>query len=346
MNEHYFIGKSKGETAIFRINDDQSVTVISNEEFRLEVQNMFVVQGRGSAKPVAIEKFWKESPHRHERKLVFRPGGTAQPGEFNLWRGFASCRRRAGRSNGALFLRHLLWVICRRDREKFKYLMRLFAWYVQNPDKHAGVVLVLRSRHEGTGKSTVGQVLLEIFGQHGLLVDDKERLLGRFIDHLETACFVLAEEILFAGDRKSADKMKSMITGDKLQVERKYGSCRQVQNRMKVVATTNHDHAVVAGTGDRRYAVYDIGNDRAGDREWFDALYQDLADGGTREFLWLLQSVQLEKWHPRMAIRTAETKEQRSRSGDSVSQWSQSCIIADAIIGADAPILRASTLAL
>ena len=77
MNEHYFIGKSKGETAIFRINDDQSVTVISNEEFRLEVQNMFVVQGRGSAKPVAIEKFWKESPHRHERKLVFRPGGTA-----------------------------------------------------------------------------------------------------------------------------------------------------------------------------------------------------------------------------------------------------------------------------
>ena len=177
---------------------------------------------------------------------------------------------------------------------------------------------------------------LDIFGQHGLLVDDKERLLGRFNDHLETACFVLTEEILFAGDRKSADKMKSMITGDKLQLERKYGSCRQVQNRMKVLATTNHDHAVVAGTGDRRYVVYDVSNDRAGDREWFDALYQDLADGGTREFLWLLQSVQLEKWHPRMAIRTAETKEQQRMSGDSVSQWSQSCIIADAIIGADA----------
>ncbi|RZN32306.1 primase-helicase family protein [Bradyrhizobium sp. Leo121] len=334
MNEHYFIGRSKGETAIFRINDDGSATVVPNEEFRLEVQNIFVVHGRGSAKPVAIEKFWKESPYRHERTLVFKPGGAAQPGEFNLWRGFG-VEPQQGWQKQRRFLRHLLRVICRRDREKFKYLMRLFAWFVQNPDKHAGVVLVLKSRQEGTGKSTVGQVLLEIFGQHGLLVDDKERLLGRFTDHLETTCFVLAEEILFAGDRKSADKMKSMITGDKLQLERKYGSCRQVQNRMKVVATTNHDHAIVAGTGDRRYVVYDVGSEHAEDKEWFDALYQDLADGGTSEFLWLLRSIKLESWHPRMVIRTAETKEQQRMSGDSVSQWSQSCIIADAIIGAD-----------
>ena len=162
MNEHYFIGKRNGETAIFRINDDQSVTAVSNEEFRLEVQNIFVVPNRGSAKPVPIEKFWKESPHRDERKLVFRPGGTAQPGEFNLWRGFGVVPKK-GWQKQRRFLRHLLWIICRRDREKFKYLMRLFAWYVQNPDKHAGVVLVLKSRHEGTGKSTVGQVLLRHF---------------------------------------------------------------------------------------------------------------------------------------------------------------------------------------
>src|SRR5207237_8507682 len=84
------------------------------------------------------------------------------------------------------FWRHLRRVICRRDKQKFKYLMRLLAWFVQNPDKHAGVVLVLKSREQGTGKSTAGKVLLDIVGQHGFLVDDKDRLLGRFSDSLAT----------------------------------------------------------------------------------------------------------------------------------------------------------------
>src|SRR4051812_163801 len=328
LNAHFFIGKSRMETAIFRINDDRSVTFIPSDQFKLEVQNIFVK--RGSAKPVPAEKFWKESPDRHERELVFKPGGTTAPHEFNLWRGF-DVEARKGWQKQRRFLRHLLNVICRHDKQKFRYLMQLLAWFVQHPDKHAGVVLVLKSREQGTGKSTVGKVMLDIFGQHGSLVDDKDRLLGRFTDWLETACFVLAEEILFAGDLKSADKMKSMITSDTLQVERKFGSCRQVTNRMKVIATTNHDHAVAAGVRDRRHVVYDVSNEHVGDNEWFDALYRDLADGGTSEFLCLLQSLKLRDWHPRLTIKTEETIEQQRMSGDSVSQWSQACIIADGI---------------
>ena len=82
---------------------------------------------------------------------------------------------------------------------------------MQNPDKHSGVVIVLKSRKQGTGKSTLGVVMLNIFGHHGALVDDKERLLGRFTDWLENVCFVLAEEILWAGDHKAADKLKSVL---------------------------------------------------------------------------------------------------------------------------------------
>jgi phage/plasmid-associated DNA primase len=103
---------------------------------------------------------------------------------------------------------------------------------------------MLKSRKQGTGKSTLGKVMLDIFGQHGALIDDKERLLGRFTDWLENVCFVLAEEILWAGDHKAADKLKSLITGDTIQIERKFGSCRQVPNRLKTIATTNHDHAI------------------------------------------------------------------------------------------------------
>jgi hypothetical protein len=331
LNSHFMVGKSKHETAIFRINDDGTISFVPTEEFKLAVQNIFVKVG---SKLVPAEKYWRESPDRHERVLVFKPGGTAQRHEYNLWRGFGVEPRKGWRKQRR-FLRHLFKVICRRDKQKFRYLMSLLAWFVQNPDKHAEVVLVFKSREQGTGKSTVGKVMLDIFGQHGFLVDDKDRLLGRFNDWLETACFVLAEEILFAGDHKSDDKMKSIVTGDVLQVEGKYRSCRQVQNRTKFIATTNHDHAVAAGVRERRKVVFDVSNEHVGDRAWFDALYRDLADGGTSEFLWLLQNLRLGTWHPRLIIKTEETAEQQRMSGDSASQWSQACIIAEAIVGFD-----------
>ena len=173
-----------------------------------------------------------------------------------------SNRARDGRSSGG-FCGTFLNSSAGGKKDKFKYLIRCLAWAVQNPDKHAGVVIVLKSRKQGTGKSTLGKVMLEIFGQHGALIDDKDRLLGRFNDWLENVSFILAEEILWAGDHKTADKLKSRITADTIQIERKYGAIRQIPNRLHIIMTTNHDHAIGAGVGDRRFAVYDVSDEHA-----------------------------------------------------------------------------------
>jgi phage/plasmid-associated DNA primase len=204
---------------------------------------------------------------------------------------------------------------------------------VQNPDENPGTVIVLKSRREGTGKSTLGVAMLKIFGAHGQLVDDKDRVFSRFNDWLETVSFVLAEEILWANDHRSADKLKSVITSPTIQVERKHGTIWQLPNRLHVIMTTNHDHAVPAGVGNRRFVVYDVSEERACDRSWFDPLYRDLDNGGAGEFLYLLQNVQLAGWHPREMLTTAEASEQQRMSGDCISQWSQACIDADPVVG-------------
>ena len=175
--------------------------------------------------------------------------------------------------------------------------------------------------------------MLQIFGRHGALIDDKERLLGRFNDWLEIVSFVLGEEVLWAGDPKTTDKFKSLITADTIPSERKFGSVRQIPNRLHGLLTTNHDHAVAAGVRDRRNVVFDVSDARVGDKGWFDRLHGDLEDGGTNEFLFLLQNLQLGDWHPREILKTTEAIEQQRMSGDSVSQWSQACINADAIVG-------------
>ena len=331
LNSYYLIGKSDQEVGIFRIKSDGLLAFTPQEQFKLDVANIFVSSSTGSGKPV--EKFWKESPRRHQRKIVFKPGSKTEPDEFNLWRGFGVEPRKGWQKQRRL-LRHILRVICRRDKKKFKHIMKWLAWAVQNPDKHPGTIIVLKSRKQGTGKSTLGTVMLKIFGQHGALIDDSERLLGKFNAWLEPKSFILAEEILWAGDHKTGDKLKSRVTADIFQIEHKNGPVCQIPNRLHLMMTTNHDHAVAAGVGDRRLVVYDVSEEHACDKAWFDPLYLDLHDGGFGEFLYLLQTLQLGDWHPRQILKTAETAEQQRMSGDSISQWSQACVDADAVIGA------------
>jgi len=139
--------------------------------------------------------------------------------------------------------------------------------------------------------------------------------------------------IMWAGDGKTTDKLKSRITAETIPIEAKFRKARAVPNRMHVIMTTNHEHAVAAGVRDRRYVVLDVAEHVAQSKAWFDPLYADLKGGGTSQFLHFLLNIELADWHPREIIKTAEAGEQQRFSADSIVQWMQACIDADAIVG-------------
>ncbi len=189
-------------------------------------------------KPVPIVKWWLAQPGRRSfDRLVFKPRGPVLPIEYNLWRGYA-IPARPGYGKQRRLLRHIWRIVCKRDKAKFKYLIRWLAWAVQNPDRSAETAVVLMSTAEGSGKSTVGEVMLAIFGKgrgrHGFLVGNQEELLGKFNDHLETVSFVLADEIMWAGDPKFADAIKGRITGTTITIEELDGPLPEPCNRVHV----------------------------------------------------------------------------------------------------------------
>ena len=212
MNSWFLVSERDGEVGIYRIEDDGALTYLAMEHFKLLLANLVVdVSSQSqpsSRKLIGIDVFWLRHPLRRTcRKIVFEPSGQVGDDEYDLWRGFAVDQKRGFQKQRSL-LRHIRRIICGGNKAKFKYLMRWLAWAVQNPHRPAEVVLVLISNTEGSGKSTLGKVMLTIFGpRHGLLVDDKEQLLGQFNSHLETVCFVCGEEVLWAGDPRSAEAL-------------------------------------------------------------------------------------------------------------------------------------------
>jgi hypothetical protein len=342
MNSWFFVSEQGGEVGIYRIEDDGTLTYLAMDDFRLRLANMFVDVSSQNQQPgsklVGIDKFWLQHPARRQcNKIVFEPGGKVGIDEYNSWRGFAVLPT-AGWQKQRRLLRHIFRIICRRDKAKFKYLMKWLAWAVQNPDRHAEVIIVLISNTEGSGKSTLGIIMLDIFGRrHGLLVDDKDQLLGNFNSHLETTCFVLGEEVLWAGDNKTADALKSRITASSIPIEAKYRQRRQVPNRLHVMLTTNHTWAISAGMQARRYFVVEVSDEVAQDPGWFGPLYQDLDEGGRGEFLNLLLTLNLGSWHPRKVPKTVELVEQQVLSAGSVEQWLLGSVEVDNLAGRTDP---------
>lgn len=348
LNAWFVILVGRGGTRIAQINSDGTLSYLSQADFSVLVRNISVslIDNKGATTFVRAEKFWLEHPDRNQRTPIFDPAekpGAATEGTYNLWHGFAVPPQR-GWAKQRRLLRHIHIILCKRDRAKFKYLMRWLAWAIQNPHLPAGTVIVLKSRSQGTGKSTLSYVMRDLFGRHARVFDNKERLLGRFNADLETVCMACAEEMVWAGDRSAADALKSFITGDTITIEFKNGPRWDVSNRIHMIMTTNHDHAVQAGVSDRRFLVLEVSQEKEQDARWFGPLYQDLGDGGREQFLWLLQNLNLKNWHPRNLPKTEESKAQQRMSADSMARWLQSCIEADALVGGPSPISLNATI--
>src|SRR5262249_25550778 len=138
--------------------------------------------------------------------------------------------------------------------------------------------------------------------EHGISVDDKGRLFRNFNDWLNEALFLQCEEVNFTDNPTIGDRIKSLITADHFQVERKHGPVFQIPNRLGIWLTTNHAWAVPAGVEDRRFVVFGVNEGQLGpdvdargqpievgsvvqNHSYFGKLQDDLDAGGLNQLL-------------------------------------------------------------
>ena len=310
-----------GKPTLFWEDAQGRVHPCKRDEMKALLANRFVDSGRGAGKP--LFPIWEASSSRRTvAQVVYDPTDCATnvSGEaiLNLWRGFA---RKPQPGNWDLMGKHLFAIVCGGNVQHFHYLLGWMAHLVQRPWEAPGVVIVLRSQREGTGKTTVLGWLSEMLGIHALMLSEPTQLLGRFNTHLETISFVGLNELGWAGDKDAAAKLKSIITDPTIIIERKHGGVYSVPNVLHVMATSNNDWVVPAGDGARRFFVLDVDPIRAGDGPYFDALHHEAQNGGIEAFMHFLQHFKLATVNLRAVPVTDALREQQERSLPLHAQW-------------------------
>jgi hypothetical protein len=262
------------------------IELSSPKDFKEFYSNRYIRQ-EGKAKPLGDT--WFRHPQRRQYEgLVFAPGG-ADPKCYNLWRGFAV---EPQRGDCSLYLKHIEENIANGSKEVFDYIIGWMAHTVQHPDSLVGTAIVLRGAM-GVGKGVFANGFGSLFGRHYLPMNQSSQLTGKFNAHMKDVVVLLADEAFWAGDKMAEGVLKGLITEPYLTIEGKGENAYKMKNHLHMIFATNNDWCVPAGPNERRFFVLDVSDQHQQDHVYFNAIENELKNGGREALLYYLKHYDL-----------------------------------------------------
>jgi hypothetical protein len=173
----------------------------------------------------------------------------------------------------------------------------------------------------GVGKTIVGKNIGSLLGEHYVAVSDPRYVIGRFNSHLVSALLLHADEGFWAGDHAAEGKIKDLVTGDFHFVEFKGKEPIKICNYVRLLVTGNPNWLVPAGMEERRFAVFDVGEDHKQDHTYFAAIEKQMADGGREALLDFLLGFDLSAVNLRQIPQTAALLDQKIASMSPELGW-------------------------
>lgn len=205
-------------------------------------------------------------------------------------------------------------VICDNDVALFDYLIYYLAHMLQKPEEKPGIMIVLLSG-QGTGKGTFYRLLERIWSRTTLQVSDVNEVVGQFNAALERNFAVCMDEALFHGDKKSIEKLKSLITEPKCRIEQKYQPSRTIDSYHRLFASSNHNHFAQVDKDDRRFLFIRVSSVHKQDKLYFDAVNNALeADNVIASMMYDLMNLDLSDFNVRKRPITDEHLSQKIQS--------------------------------
>ncbi len=122
------------------------------------------------------------------------------------------------------------------------------------------------------------------------------------------------DEAVWAGEKSSEGAIKALITERTITCEQKFKDPLTVQNHTNFIIASNNQWVIPAGPKERRFFVLDVPGTRTGDREYFNALFKQIRDGGREAMLYDLLRLDYSEINLRDFPRTDALLDQIERS--------------------------------
>ena len=327
MNEKYAICLIGGKLRVLYekwnpIETEPNYTLLDRDSFIGFLQNQTVTVTDGDKeKKVPVSAIWlaHEGRRTYENGLALFPGDDAPRGYFNTWGGF-SVESARGRCD--LFLSHVHDVICAGNNDLSTWLLDWIADMFQDPGNPKGCAIVMRGE-EGVGKGAMANTLGMLFGSHYRHLIEESHLTSNFNAHMMDAICVFADEITWGGNKKTAGKLKGLITEMFLIGERKGVDALPYRNMCHVMIASNNDWVIPADTNSRRWFVLDVPSTVSRDREYFNNLHAEIDSKEGRSAILHYFLNRMVTSDLRRALETVALRKQQMYNtwGDTVFNW-------------------------
>lgn len=154
------------------------------------------------------------------------------------------------------------WRICEMHLKNilpndWQVLLNWMAHNVQRPGQKILWAPIIKGI-QGDGKSTLARIMGAAMGQHNVRMIATEEMQSDFNGWAEGACVGVLEEIRIKGHNRhdAMNKLKPLVTNEKISVVRKGQDGRNIPNNTNYMALTNHEDALILDADDRRWGVF------------------------------------------------------------------------------------------
>jgi len=326
VNQHYAIVSVGNRMVVMQTATDGSIVELWDYEHfkkRFIKERVKVRTAAGKEKMMQLADFWLGHPRgRAYDKLVYSmPGSHTPAGErdYNGWQGF-SVKPKPG--DWSLNRAHLHDIICRGDEEAFTWVMNWIAALVQLPGRHAWVALVLMGG-QGIGKGHLANNMIgRLFGsQQYIHILGSGQLTADHNEHLSGKVYIYADESTWGGDPRAAAKIKGLVTEDSIPIHRKFLKMVDEPSMLHIAIASNNEWPIPIESGDRRFTILAVSEEKKQDQSYFGQLLLELANGGRAALLADLLSYKVDDNMLRTPYNTAAKAQVAVQSMKAIEHW-------------------------
>jgi hypothetical protein len=150
------------------------------------------------------------------------------------------------------------------------HVCRWISTVVARPDLRPAHALVLISERQGTGKTTLSEILRKLVGSHNAYFPSSEEISSSQFTEWKAEKRLIAPQEFYANSRKVYNDLKSLITDESITVNRKHVSTYTVRNTAALMVVSNSVKAIniPANETDRRWFIPEVTNKDWPPRKW------------------------------------------------------------------------------